>query len=611
MKQYDIFISYRRSSYDTANLVATRLKSAGYSVFFDMETLRSGKFNEQLFEVIDNCKDFVVILPPNALDRCVNEDDWVRLEVCRAMEAGKNIVPVMLNGFAWPNPMPQGMEDLCNYQALTASSVEYFDLAMERLQQRYLQSKRHFPVRRVAKVAGISIASLLVILTILWGVFMMLSQEVCKQYATIVGNHASSVHVIAEQNNYLNRNWDAFVDELAREDNPQKIEVLKNDMLGYVDLVEKNIQSAWVTDTTEMVISGYDAFLLSLHGINAEELKIIPLFSATYFKDYLSQLDIVRNAVLDSKTINLEFADVLFDVSVHSNNSFYASILSVLSLFPDKAKETIEEMRKQWTYFDKYELNADQKYYEDIVLAEGQKAEALMSEHRTMLNKDDAELDDLEMKAEQLEQDIDEKLGTLEDIVEINEQTKAEIAKIETERVKAYNTYKKKCAFNGQDNQWEKWGKVRLWGYLLSFVAEQDKALLTDGVVLNTNITAQSLVSEMNKLLSDYQTSYPNSSDYVSAARAFYQEVALSGRPYSGVLVFAFKDNVKHPTLEVGDIIVEYAGAPVKTINDFTTLYKKHGNAEAKFLRYTNGRFVDKKWDWKENGDVGFLDLVQ
>ena len=102
MKQYDIFISYRRSSYDTANLIATRLKSAGYSVFFDMEALRSGKFNEQLFDVIDNCKDFLVVLPPNALDRCVNEDDWVRLEVCRAMAKKKNIVPVMLNGFTWP-----------------------------------------------------------------------------------------------------------------------------------------------------------------------------------------------------------------------------------------------------------------------------------------------------------------------------------------------------------------------------------------------------------------------------------------------------------------------------------------------------------------------------
>ena len=124
MKQYDIFISYRRSSYDTANLIATRLKSAGYSVFFDMETLRSGKFNEQLYDAIDNCKDFIVVLPPNALDRCVNEDDWVRLEVCHAMEKGKNVIPVMLNGFTWPEPMPDGMENLRDCQALTASSIE-------------------------------------------------------------------------------------------------------------------------------------------------------------------------------------------------------------------------------------------------------------------------------------------------------------------------------------------------------------------------------------------------------------------------------------------------------------------------------------------------------
>lgn len=611
MKQYDIFISYRRSSYDTANLVATRLKNAGYSVFFDMETLRSGKFNEQLFEVIDNCKDFVVVLPPNALDRCVNEDDWVRIEVCRAMAAGKNIVPVMLNGFVWPSPMPQGMEDLCEYQALIASSVEYFDLAMERLQQRYLQSKRHFPVHKVAKIAGVLIATLLVVLTILWGIFMMLSQEVCKQYATIVGNHASSVHVIAEQNNNLNRYWDVFMDELARENNPQKIEVLKNDMLEYVDLVEKNIKSAWVNDTTEMVISDYDTFLLSFHGINVEELKMTPLFAATYFKEYLSQLDIVRNAVFDSQSINLEFVNVLFDVSVHSCNSFYAGILSVLSPFPDKAKDTIEETRKQWTYFDKYALDADQKYYEDIVLAEGQKAEILMSEYRTMLNKTNAELDDLEIKAEQLEQDVDEKLGTLEDIVEIDEQTKEVIAKIETERVEAYNIYKKRCMFNEQDNQWEKWGKVRLWGSLLSFVAEQDKALLADNVVLSTTVTAQSLFSEMSKMLTNYQTAYPNSHGYVSTARAFYQEVALCKRSYSGVLVFAFKENVNHPALRVGDIIVEYAGSPVKTVNDIKKNYKKYGEAEVKFLRFSNGQFKEKKWDWKENGDVGLLDLVQ
>ena len=94
MKHYDIFISYRRSSYETANLIATRLKAAGYSVFFDMETLRSGKFNEQLYDVIDNCQDFVVVLPPDALDRCVNEDDWVRLEVCTPRHTASTGIPL-------------------------------------------------------------------------------------------------------------------------------------------------------------------------------------------------------------------------------------------------------------------------------------------------------------------------------------------------------------------------------------------------------------------------------------------------------------------------------------------------------------------------------------
>ena len=181
-KQYDIFISYRRSSYDIANLIATRLKAEGYSVFFDMEALRAGKFNEQLYDVIDNCTDFVSVLPPEALDRCVNEDDWVRLEICRAIEKKKNIVPVMLNGFTWPSPMPEGMEELRNYQALTANSIEYFDMAMERLQTRYLLSKRHLPVRKIMKVASIVVTALLAVVGILWGVFMMLSQDVCQKH---------------------------------------------------------------------------------------------------------------------------------------------------------------------------------------------------------------------------------------------------------------------------------------------------------------------------------------------------------------------------------------------------------------------------------------------
>lgn len=183
-KKYDIFISYRRTSYDTANLIATRLKAAGYSVFFDVETLRSGKFNEQLFEVIQQCKDFLLVLPPGALDRCVNEDDWVRQEVMCAISSKKNIIPILLNGFIWPDTMPLGMEELKDYQALTASSIEYFDLSIERLRKQYLHSKSRRPFLKAIKILCITALSIAILILSLWVAFMSVSRGVCEQYAS-------------------------------------------------------------------------------------------------------------------------------------------------------------------------------------------------------------------------------------------------------------------------------------------------------------------------------------------------------------------------------------------------------------------------------------------
>lgn len=113
-RKYDIFISYRRTAYDTANLIAEKLRHAGYNVFFDVDTLTAGKFNEQLLEVIGNCKDFILVLPENALERCQQPEDWIRRETLCALEHHKNIIPVMLDGFVWPDSMPEGMEELRN-----------------------------------------------------------------------------------------------------------------------------------------------------------------------------------------------------------------------------------------------------------------------------------------------------------------------------------------------------------------------------------------------------------------------------------------------------------------------------------------------------------------
>lgn len=131
--KYDVFISYRRDGGDTlAQLIYDRLVHRGYKVFLDIESLRSGKFNEKLLEVIEQCKDVVLILPPNALERCNNADDWVYREISHSIICQKNIVPVMMKGFVWPETLPKGLEELPNYNGIQ-DSKDYFDAAIDKM----------------------------------------------------------------------------------------------------------------------------------------------------------------------------------------------------------------------------------------------------------------------------------------------------------------------------------------------------------------------------------------------------------------------------------------------------------------------------------------------
>lgn len=142
MEKYDIFISYRRTYFKTANLVATRLKNAGFKVFIDTEEMHSGKFDTQLYRHIENCKDFVLILSPGSLERCNDENDWVRHEIMHALACKKNIIPLLIDGFEWPAQMPKGMHDLNMYQSMQiADRPEQYSWAIDQLSSRYLASK--------------------------------------------------------------------------------------------------------------------------------------------------------------------------------------------------------------------------------------------------------------------------------------------------------------------------------------------------------------------------------------------------------------------------------------------------------------------------------------
>ena len=86
--KYDIFISYRREGgYDTAQLLYDRLTQMRYRVSFDLETLRGGKFNTQLYQRTEQCSDVLVIMSKDSLNLRENpDDDWFRLEIAHALK---------------------------------------------------------------------------------------------------------------------------------------------------------------------------------------------------------------------------------------------------------------------------------------------------------------------------------------------------------------------------------------------------------------------------------------------------------------------------------------------------------------------------------------------
>lgn len=167
--EYDVFISYRRDGGEyTARILRDKLTELGYRVFFDVESLRSGDFNVKLYSVIEGCRDFVLVLSPGALDRCVNKGDWVKNEIEHAIRTKKNIVPVLLRGFSFPEELPESIADLPKYSGLEANS-QFFDAFIAKLRE-FLETKpsrlKNFVKKPVFKKLCAGLAAAVVVLVV-------------------------------------------------------------------------------------------------------------------------------------------------------------------------------------------------------------------------------------------------------------------------------------------------------------------------------------------------------------------------------------------------------------------------------------------------------------
>eukprot|EP00741_Cyanophora_paradoxa_P005881 tig00000113_g5699.t1 len=115
---HHVFLSYRRTARDRAQIVRDRLASRGFAVFWD-QNLEAGPFDEQILERIDTAACFVLLLSAGALDGCGAAGDWLRREIARACRLRKGIVPVVCEGAAWPadEAMPGDIRACKKHQA--------------------------------------------------------------------------------------------------------------------------------------------------------------------------------------------------------------------------------------------------------------------------------------------------------------------------------------------------------------------------------------------------------------------------------------------------------------------------------------------------------------
>lgn len=407
--KYDVFISYRRDAFESANLIAEKLRSAGYTVFFDVEMLRSGKFNGQLFVEIEHCKDFIVVLSKNALDRCVSPDDWVRLEVCHAMKFEKNIIPVMLTGFAWPKPMPEGMEELSNYQAIASSSHDYFDLSMKRLMG-YLKSKPHKKQRAfLLKIAALMVI-LLVCSFVAYYAFRLTAIPLCKEVATTLSQGMGVMNLLGTDNSNLQQEWERFCEGYEGTQDTVKLRILKDDMYQAINHYRNEVNKLYLGQGKPYFeINEYRTFLLGLYDTNVAELDAFCQTYQAMFDDLNHQFDFIQDKLdrNDFSKLSLMMVDLNFRGFQHSLNSFYYGYMEFISLLPQDALELHRQIVTEWNCLPNgIGLNLSKEEYEQFQKKEMNEFENLIKETEIEIVKQESDLNELEEKLERIEEKI-------------------------------------------------------------------------------------------------------------------------------------------------------------------------------------------------------------
>ncbi len=287
--KFDVFISYRRDGGEVLGRLLFELLKNEYNVFFDHETLSSGRFDKKLLNIIEECNDFIVILSKNCLARCSNEGDWFMQEIRCALQNNKNIILLMDESFIMPTgaellSYSSEIQDLLRYNGYQLS-VAYIDSIVAKLRH-----DMKTPRREVASPFD-SISE--------WNVFNKCLED--KKFA------------------------DFLPDSL-------KMSIINNAVSSFLDEYSAKILTNMLTKLSDKVYNVRTKFRYEVDIKESFDFKILDIDPDKYYEisESLSYTKIFRSEKPDEH-FWISFATKLtnLDSELHSENFFFSENLTI------------------------------------------------------------------------------------------------------------------------------------------------------------------------------------------------------------------------------------------------------------------------------------------
>lgn len=560
MQKYDVFISYRRDGgSDAAKHLRDTLTELGYSVFYDVESLRAGAFNVELYRVIENCQDVLLMLPPNALDRCVDEEDWVRKEIEHALKCGKNVIPVLMRGFDFPAELPASIEPI-RYLNGIAANIEYYDAFVEKLRE-FMKAK---PRLRGGKLYGVIAALLaLCVLASVFGVNYFNRYPRTRREENLV---SQLITYLVVNTTILDKAEGVSVDALDRAANylEGKSMLSEEDMLQMLDGSIGQVQEMYgeLVPMENALAAG-----LADSPFDAGDIDGFMPYVNIHLASVQERLEIVQEIVVSKDVpleLRLEHLETLEEVAGLDGEQIYCAMNETL-LPVNQAQALARFKTEYWPAMTT--LDSGNVFLTDLDQIQGLST-AAFNKQKAALDKlngyyDEAESRLAAMFANLLEQQKIRATASEEELAQLRQEYESLKQQLEQKKLEAYEKFR---PLESDDT-------VTLWnkGNRFNVIKMYDAAAECYGMFVE-------------------KAADPDEKIYGTAAMRFAQSVEETGVT-GGVVVCLYEEGLPKQPVEIGDVIYAVNDVPVKNFTEYSAECDKAETVVVSILRFMEEGF--------------------